>query len=333
MKRVLIVIAKLLTVLGGLAVCVLLYLYSIGYFSAQPAIGYIHSPNELPYIDLAVLKEHFAAQEIPFYQSDPDASYPDAARSLIEQGAEVLVVSQDTPEIDPEMLQLAQSNGVTLLLVGRSPETAALNSYDKAWYVGSNAALGGELLGRQLALGFRNGTIPDLNGDLLLQYVSYLSNDGPYYQELAQYAMIECEHYGVYSNLLEYAGEDGTPLEFTAEQLAGQQKPELFVCTTEEDARMLHDLAAQLGWLEGDAPARIGAIAQDKDRAQALMDEGIVMAVSYYDLETVSQLTAQFAVNALEHQFIGQDSELQPDAAGRFLVPYGLMTTLEDEPQ
>ena len=331
MKRIALILAKLFAVCAALGLCVLLYLFSVGYFDPQPAIGYLHSPKELPYMDLDALEDRFAENGVRFLLGDESAGYEPAARELIEQGAQVLIVSEDEDILDPALLRLARRHSVPLVVVGRSPQLQEMEDYDKLWYVGSNPALGGELLGEEMAMGFRDGTIADANGDLLLQYSLYLSDIGPYHQALSYYALQECEHYGVYSNLLEYLDENDDPLPFTAEALAGQQKPELLLCTTAGDARFLYDLAEQLGWLEGDAPVRIAAVAENPELAQALVDDGVAVAASYYDIDQITQVAGQLALNALDKQFAGQDLELQPDETGRFFIPFGLVTTIEDE--
>ena len=331
MKRIALILAKLFAVCAALGLCILLYLFSVGYFDPQPAIGYLHSPKELPYVDLDALEDRFAENGVRFLLGDESAGYEPAARELIEQGAQVLIVSEDEDILDPALLRLARRHSVPLVVVGRSPQLQEMEDYDKLWYVGSNPALGGELLGEEMAMGFRDGTIADANGDLLLQYSLYLSDIGPYHQALSYYALQECEHYGVYSNLLEYLDQNDDPLPFTAEALAGQQKPELLLCTTAGDARFLYDLAEQLGWLEGDAPVRIAAVAENPELAQALVNDGVAVAASYYDIDQITQVAGQLALNALDKQFAGQGLELQPDETGRFFIPFGLVTTIEDE--
>lgn len=331
MKRIALILAKLFAVCAALGLCVVLYLFSVGYFDSQPAIGYLHSPKELPYVDLDALEDRFEENGVRFLLGDESAGYEPAARELIEQGAQVLIVSEDEDILDPALLRLARRHSVPLVVVGRSPQLQEMEDYDKLWYVGSNPALGGELLGEEMAMGFRDGAIADANGDLLLQYSLYLSDIGPYHQALSYYALQECEHYGVYSNLLEYLDENDDPLPFTAEALAGQQKPELLLCTTAGDARFLYDLAGQLGWLEGDAPVRIAAVAENPELAQALVDDGVAVAASYYDIDQITQVAGQLALNALNSQFAGQGLELQPDETGRFFIPFGLVTTIEDE--
>lgn len=331
MKKIALILAKLFAVCAAVGLCILLYLFSVGFFDPDPTIGYLHSPRELPYVDLDALEEQITGSGVRFLQGDPSADYATAAQDLIRQGARVLVVSQDEDILDQDLLRVAKRHGIPLVLVGRSPLVQEMEDYDKLWYVGSNPALGGELVGEQMAMAFRDGTISDANGDLLLEYSLYLSDIGPYYQALSYYALQECEHYGVYSSLLEYTDEEDEPLPFTAEALAGQQKPELLLCTTDADARFLYDLAGQLGWLDGDTPVRIAAVAENPTLAQALVDEGIAIAAAYYDIDQITQVAGQLALNALDKQFAGQGMDLQPDASGRFFIPFGLITTLEDQ--
>lgn len=331
MKKIALILAKLFAVCAAVGLCILLYLFSVGFFDPAPTIGYLHSPKELPYVDLDALDEQITGSGVRFLQGDPSAEYATAAQDLIQQGARVLIVSQDEDILDQDLLRVAKRHGVPLVLVGRSPLVQEMEDYDKLWYVGSNPALGGELVGEQMAMAFRDGTIADANGDLLLEYSLYLSDIGPYYQALSYYALQECEHYGVYSNLLEYTDGEDEPLPFTAEALAGQQKPELLLCTTDADARFLYDLAGQLGWLDGDTPVRIAAVAENPTLAQALVDEGIAIAAAYYDIDQITQVAGQLALNALDKQFAGQGLELQPDASGRFFIPFGLITTLEEQ--
>ena len=43
MKRIALILAKLFAVCAALGLCILLYLFSVGYFDPQPAIGYLHN--------------------------------------------------------------------------------------------------------------------------------------------------------------------------------------------------------------------------------------------------------------------------------------------------
>ena len=111
----------------------------MGYFAPQPAIGYLHSHKELPYVDLNALEDRFAENGVRFLLGDESAGYEPAARELIEQGAQVLIVSEDEDILDPALLRLACRHSVPLVVVGRSPQLQEMEDYDKLWYVGSSA--------------------------------------------------------------------------------------------------------------------------------------------------------------------------------------------------
>ena len=89
MKRIALILAKLFAVCAALGLCAVLYLFSVGYFDPQPTIGYLHSPKELPYVDLDALEDYFSENGVRFLLADESADYEPAARELIEQGAQV----------------------------------------------------------------------------------------------------------------------------------------------------------------------------------------------------------------------------------------------------
>ena len=317
-------------VIAALALCILFYFYSIGTFNAPPAVGYIHTSQQNSYLDLDTLKSALTEKSITLYESDNSDSVQ-AATDLIAEGAQVLIVGQDSNDTDDALLDVAQQNGTTLLFVGHTPTDDILQSYDKAWYVGNSTALGGELLGKQLADAFEQSVIKDPNGDHLLQYALYTSQPEDYYQALAESTIQECEHYGVFSNLLTYQDADGNPLQFTVDALSGQQKPELLLCGSADDARSAHQTAQQLGWLDGDSPVQIAAFAKDQPSAESLLSDGICFAACYYDPVAVSQTLSQLISNSINEVYIAQDCDLQPDETGHFFVPFQLITTLENQ--
>lgn len=325
MKRIISLFFKILLAAAGAAACICFYLYVIGYFEPAPTVGYIHSPSQAAYLDLDLLKGELEAQGTELLESEPAESQADAAQRMLEAGARVLLVGQDGPQVSAALLEAAEQAGATVILTGSVPEASVLTSSDKTWYLGSEPAHGGELLGKEVALAYRGEVIADENGDHLLQYALFQTSSSDYHRQLAHYTLEECEHYGVYTALLDYAGEDGEPLPFNAERLTGQQKPEFILCTSAQDARAAYSVAEELGWLEGEAPVRIGAVAQNRQEAEALVAEGIALAVPYYDPEAAARAAAAMAQNALAFRFLGQDVGLVPDAEKRFILPFQII--------
>ena len=332
MKHRIFLITKLLAIVLAIAACVFLYLLSINYFAPHPTVGYIHSEREMPYLDLDELYQQLETSSTSLVEADASqGGYLQAAQQLVEQNAKILVVSQDTDTVDNDLLNFAQANGLGLILVGRSPSEETMQQYDKMWYVGSSPALGGELLGSEITTAWERGTVVDRNADHLLQYFVYLSKEGSYYNQMIDSTLLQCEHYGVFSQCITYLDENQQPLVFSAEQLSGQEKPELLLVTHAQDARLVFETAQQLGWLEGDTPTQIAALAENQLVAQQLMADDICFAVSYYDTQAITRAVVSVALNGLDSTYAGEDLSIQPDESGRFWIPFGLLANAEDQ--
>ena len=323
MKQILLNIFKGLLLVGGIGACIVFFLFTLDFFTPQPSVGLLVAPSGKTYLDRAALESGLEAEGIELLTAASGEGYATAADRLLAAGAQVLIVPQDSASVDASLLAAAEEADASVFFVGESPSSATLAASAKLWYLGSLAAHGGELLGKAMAMDYREGTIADANGDLLLQYYLYQSAPDEEQNDLASYALAECEHYGVYTAQVNYTDGEGAPLPFDAEALAGQGAPEIILCTSLEDAQAALETAAALGWLEGEQPVRIYAAADTPEEANALLAGG-VQAVAHYDPAAMGATAAKMALNALAHQFPGLGTELSSDEAGRFILPYGL---------
>lgn len=323
MKHIFSVFFKGLLLAGAAAACIVFYLYTIGFFAPAPSVGLLASSSGRAHLDVSVLEADLAAHDVELLTADAGESAAAAAARLLAAGARVLIVPQDDASVDPALVTAAEKAGASVFFVGACPDNAVLASGAELWYLGSLASHGGELLGKAMAMDYRDGTVFDANGDLLLQYYLYQSAPDPEQADLASFALGECEHYGVYTAQVTYSDEEGAALPFDAEALAGQSAPEVILCTSEQDARAALETAAALGWLEGEQPVRIYAAADGPAEADALVADG-VQAAAHYDPTLMASTAAQMALNALDHQFPGIGTDLSSDEAGRFILPYGL---------
>lgn len=302
---------------GGVVGCIWLYLYCTGYFDPVPLVGYVRQPGAEVYLNESSLEAAVIAQGLRFSTLEGEG----AVQQLLNEGASILIVAQTDTQNSKAIALAAEDAGAALFFVGQCPPSTALSMGDNVWYLGSEAAHGAELLGKQVALNFREGGIADANGDHLLQYYAYSTANG-FDTVFNHYALDECEHYGVYSSLVTYFDDEGASLAFDAEQLAGQPQPEFILCSNEQDARKAHETALSLGWLDGETPVRIAAAANTPDAAKSLVSDGVALAAVYYEPDTVSDALAAFLPNVLERQFVALGSSLVPDAEGRFILPY-----------
>lgn len=304
----------------GIICCVLLYLHVIEVTRLKPIAGYLDPSGDEPFIRADLLEETLGAKGITLLHRETNESNPDAVRRMIDSGARVIVIAESVQDEDADILELTADDAITLLFVGRSPSLETLANNDKSWYLGSDSAHGGEILGGQIAADFKSGAISDLNGDQLLQVMVVGESS------MIDNALKQCEHLGVYPDVLSYADENGTPLPFTAEAFADTARPEFILCNSGIEARSAHDLAAELGYFEGDNPVRIGCSAASEQGARSLLADGITdLSIPYYDVDTVTQTAAIFIENALDYKFISQGTDLMPNSDNHFIIPYQLM--------
>ena len=120
------------------------------------------------------------------------------AEKAIRGGTSLLVVGLDAVPADDALLQTAAAHQAVLLFTGVYPGAEYLESGTNAYYIGSHAENAGEMLGNAAAMAYRAGTLPDTNGDLLLEYLS-AGADSDYSRLALQCALQEAEHYGVYT--------------------------------------------------------------------------------------------------------------------------------------
>lgn len=324
MKHVTVLILRALVVLVVLAGCGALGLYFGGFFDPEPGVGFIRPAAGSPYVDEAALRAAAQAQQTPFAVGDAEDGIAQAALQLVQSGARVLVLSPKgtLPQEDQVALQQLAQSGVTLLFAGHDPGEAFLAGCgDLAWYVGSDPALAGELLGGQAAMLYRAGTAPDLNEDHLLQYAWLADRSAPEQTALLHYTLEECEHYGVYTAQTD--SRQGTAEDLAQTALEGwsaaDPRPEILLCSSAAAARAALEARSQLGWGEGPA-IPVASFAADLQEAGALYQEGVA-ALCYYDLENVTAALAQLAANALAQQAITQGTSLVP-GGHTFLLPY-----------
>lgn len=291
--------------------CLFLAIYFSGYFNSQPSVGYI-GEDGTSWVDESALQSAITALEHPFLTARPKEGISAAATRLTNEGAVVLILALDTPlttEDQSSLLSLTES-GITLLFAGQAPGKDFLDQCnDLAWYVGSDAALAGELLGAQAAALVRSGEAADQNANHLTEYVWASSGDTPQYQDFLHYTLDELEHYGTYTVPAGTAQDSTMDLAHAAEQLGAitEAFPELLLGSDAAALRTLLDTREQLGW----QAVPVLGFAANAAEGQALIDEG-VRVISCYDQTAVTSALGLLAKNALRHQPVFQDTELVP---------------------
>ncbi|MGL5978788.1 MAG: substrate-binding domain-containing protein [Erysipelotrichaceae bacterium] len=92
--------------------------------------------------------------------------------TMIADGVSVLAINLVDPAAAPTIIQKAKDADLSVVFYNKEPDASAINSYDKAYYVGTNSAESGTIQGELITKGWNeNMEAWDKNGDGKIQYV------------------------------------------------------------------------------------------------------------------------------------------------------------------
>lgn len=276
------------------------------------------------------------------------------AKAQLSDGVSVLVLGLDQAGPDAALLEAAAAQQADLFLVGEHPGDNYLDAYDKVYYIGSRAAYAGELAGQATALAYRGGGIPDLTGNLLLDYLP-AGGGSAAADTMLEYALQECEHYGVYTQscLPQYSEEAEAELEADAAEAETEPEPELPAGLSEGAAALAfawrgletepeviycmdlpaleaaQEYAAYAGWTERETPVAYVAFTANKGQAQQAVSRGCGTVI-YYDGEAIGRCAVQMIRNLTQQTYIAANTGLSPDSHAALWVPYQVYRSAAD---
>lgn len=335
MKRILPILAAAVC----LVCCGLLYHAWLNTEPETPLVGFISTAEgELPH-DLEQVRGRLEADG---WHTAAQAGCTDlqaAVTQLTQQGASVLIFHIEGNLPDADFTAPARAAGVAMIFAGQAPVRALNTQYDKIWYLGSSTADAGELLGQQVAAAFRAGSLPDADGDLILDYL-VLTDGTSAAEEILDAAEWEYSRYGVIgadceeSVLLSRAAAPSASTDLTAKWAALGQRPELILCIGAEYARAAHAAAGQLGWLEGESPVYLAAVVENSELAQELLALGGFCGLVHYDEAAEQAALYTMTVNLLNSRDVAYGTELRRDITSpQFDLPFVPVEITLPEPQ
>lgn len=101
------------------------------------------------------------------------ATQNDQLDVMIEKGVDVLAVNMVDAKAAAGVVEKAKAAGIPTVFFNREPDTDVIASYDKAVFIGTNAADAGKMQGDLVKKIFDNNPAYDLNGDGKVQYVMF----------------------------------------------------------------------------------------------------------------------------------------------------------------
>lgn len=119
-----------------------------------------------------IQKEQFPNMELLLNDSQNSQSVlNDQVDTLISKGVKVLIINLVEPTAGQAIIDKAKAANIPIVLFNKDPGIDALNSYDKAYYVGTVPKDSGILQGQVIEADWNSNKALDLNGDGVLQYV------------------------------------------------------------------------------------------------------------------------------------------------------------------
>ena len=306
--------------LAALALCLVVWLTASGAFTPASAVVLFTDKNGAAYLDSDRLAQQLTDCTLYTLDAEGDATaqLEELQRTQKREVRAAIVAADDRTLAANLAKQLAQT-GLPVILTGAAPEEGLVET-GNIWYVGSDPASGGELLGEALAADWNSGALSDLNGDYLMQYVLRGPEETSLSYPLLQAVLNECEHYGIFSNpvqeepdqtlsdelsQIEQAQQDArdgeapaADAEDTPVVLSLGSTPEAILFGGAESGQAALEEAARQGWTDGETPPLLAGFALNELQARQLAEDGAARVV-YYDLPTVTDTAAVLTANLL----------------------------------
>lgn len=133
---------------------------------------YKFDDNFMSFVRGAIEREAKDKLELTLVDSVNDqAKQNDQVDTLIQQGVKVLAINLVDPQAAGSIIEKAKAADLPVVFFNKEPDAAALDSYDKAYYVGTKSEESGIIQGELIVSSWTANPDWDKNGDGKIQYV------------------------------------------------------------------------------------------------------------------------------------------------------------------
>lgn len=135
---------------------------------------YKYDDNFMSIVRKALEKDAKNSPEITLLMNDSQndqSKQNDQIDVLLAKGVKVLAINLVDPAAAPVIIDKAKSNDIPVVFFNKEPSRKALDSYDKAWFVGTDSKESGVIQGELIAKHWAANPAWDLNKDGKIQYV------------------------------------------------------------------------------------------------------------------------------------------------------------------
>ncbi len=150
--------------------------------AALPKVGatiYRYDDNFMSFVRNAMEREAKDKVALTITDSQNDqGKQNEQVDTFLSQDVKVLAINLVTPQAAQAVIDKAKPKNIPIVFFNKEPDEAALNSYDKAWYVGTRSAESGEIQGQLIVDQWKANAKWDKNGDGKIQYVMIKGEPG-----------------------------------------------------------------------------------------------------------------------------------------------------------
>jgi methyl-galactoside transport system substrate-binding protein len=263
------------------------------------------------------------------------ATQNDQLDVLIEKKVDVLVVNMVDAKAAQGVVDKAKAAGIPVVFFNREPDTAVVKSYDKAIFVGTNAADAGIMQGEIMKNLWGDGSTYDLNKDGICQYVMFQGEpDNPEAIARTEYSIKKAEELGLKCEAIAPisvcnwdSAQAQTAMEAMLSSLEG--KIEFVVCNNDGMAQGAVAALIAAGYNTGEPGAKmIPVIGVDAtDAAKDLIAKGQMSATVKQDGEAMGNAVVSVALNAASGKEMLDGTSYKFDDTGVAIrIPYAPYT-------
>ncbi|MFH2330895.1 galactose/glucose ABC transporter substrate-binding protein MglB [Morganella morganii] len=142
---------------------------------------YKYDDNFMSIVRKALEKDAKNSPEITLLMNDSQndqSKQNDQIDVLLAKGVKALAINLVDPAAAPVIIDKAKSNDIPVVFFNKEPSRKALDSYDKAWFVGTDSKESGVIQGELIAKHWAANPAWDLNKDGKIQYVLIKGESG-----------------------------------------------------------------------------------------------------------------------------------------------------------
>ncbi len=145
--------------------------------AADTRIGvtiYKYDDNFMSEVRKSIEKDAKTSPDIQLLMNDSQndqSKQNDQIDVLLAKGVKALAINLVDPAAAPVVIEKARSAGIPIVFFNKEPSRKALDSYDKAYYVGADSKESGVIQGELIAKHWKANPSWDLNKDGVIQYV------------------------------------------------------------------------------------------------------------------------------------------------------------------